>query len=140
MFIKFWIISTIICWISIFLYVIIMTHKAKKTYTNKIKKSTSECIYIFLIALLLFSVPLFNVIFLAIILNQNTDDMISMTAKRENWEIKDKDNSDKMKNNIEIIHFGKWLQGNMPTADVMEVKHGKWLTRKDYEVNDNFRN
>ena len=40
-----------------------------------------------------------------------------------------------MKNNIEIIHFGKWLQGNIPTADGMEVKHGEWLTRKDYEDN-----
>ena len=96
MLLNFWIISTVVCWISIFIYVAIVTHKAKKTYANKIKKSMSECIYIFLIALLLFSIPLLNVIFLAIILNQNTDDMISMTAKRENWEIKDEDNSDKM--------------------------------------------
>ena len=40
-----------------------------------------------------------------------------------------------MKNNIEIIHFGKWLQGNIPTADVIKAKHGEWLTRKDYEDN-----
>jgi len=25
--------------------------------------------------------------------------------------------------------------GNMPVADVMEAKHGEWLTRKDYEDN-----
>ena len=96
MFIKFWIISTVVCWISIFIYVTIVTHKAKKTYVDKTKESISECIYVFLIALLLFSIPLFNVIFLAIILNQNTDDMISMTAKRESWELKDKDNDNKM--------------------------------------------
>ena len=95
MFLNFWIISTVVCWISIFIYVAIMTHKAKKIYVDKTKKSISECIYIFLIVLLLFSVPLFNVIFLALILNQNTDDMISMTAKREDWELKDKDDDDK---------------------------------------------
>ena len=95
MFINFWIISTVICWISILIYVIIVTHKSKKTYVNKTNKPISECIYIILIALLLFSIPLFNVIFLALILNQNTDDMISMTAKREDWELKDKDDNDK---------------------------------------------
>lgn len=96
MFLNFWIISTVVCWISIFIYVTVVTCKAKKIYVDKTKKSISECIYIFLITLLLFSIPFLNVIFLAIILNQNTDDMISMTAKRENWEIKDEDNSDKM--------------------------------------------
>ena len=96
MFINFWIISTVVCWISIFIYVIIVTHKSKKTYVNKTNKPISECIYIILIALLLFSIPLFNVIFLALILNQNTDDMISMTAKREDWELKDKDDNDKI--------------------------------------------
>ena len=95
MFLNFWIISTIVCWISILIYVIIVTHKSKKTYVNKTNKPISECIYIILIALLLFSIPLFNVIFLALILNQNTDDMISMTAKREDWELKDKDDNDK---------------------------------------------
>ena len=95
MFINFWIISTVVCWISILIYVIIVTHKSKKTYVNKTNKPISECIYIILIALLLFSIPLFNVIFLALILNQNTDDMISMTAKREDWELKDKDDNDK---------------------------------------------
>ena len=95
MFLNFWIISTVVCWISIFIYVIIVTHKSKKTYVNKTNKPISECIYIILIALLLFSIPLFNVIFLALILNQNTDDMISMTAKREDWELKDKDDNDK---------------------------------------------
>ena len=95
MFINFWIISTVVCWISILIYVIIVTHKSKKTYVSETNKPISECIYIILIALLLFSVPLFNVIFLALILNQNTDDMISMTAKREDWELKDKDDNDK---------------------------------------------
>ena len=95
MFLNFWIISTVVCWISIFIYVIIVTHKSKKTYVNKTNKPISECIYIILIALLLFSIPLFNVIFLALILNQNTDDMISMTAKREDWELKDKDDNGK---------------------------------------------
>ena len=95
MFLNFWIISTVVCWISILIYIIIVTHKSKKTYVNKTNKPISECIYIFLIVLLLFSVPLFNVIFLALILNQTTDDMISMTAKREDWELKDKDDNDK---------------------------------------------
>ncbi len=95
MFLNFWIISTVVCWISIFIYVIIVTHKSKKTYVNKTNKPISECIYIILIALLLFSIPLFNVIFLALILNQNTDDMILTTAKREDWQLKDKDNNDK---------------------------------------------
>ncbi len=95
MFLNFWIISTVVCWISILIYIIIVTHKSKKTYVNKTNKPISECIYIILIALLLFSIPLFNVIFLALILNQNTDDMISMTAKREDWELKDKDDNDK---------------------------------------------
>ena len=95
MFLNFWIISTVVCWISILIYVTVVTHKSKKIYVDKTKKSISECIYIFLIVLLLFSVPLFNVIFLALILNQNTDDMISMTAKREDWELKDKYDNDK---------------------------------------------
>ena len=95
MFLNFWIISTVVCWISIFIYITVITHKSKKTYVNKTNKPISECIYIILIALLLFSIPLFNVIFLALILNQNTDDMISTTAKREDWELKDKDDNDK---------------------------------------------
>ena len=95
MFLNFWIISTVVCWISIFIYVTVVTCKAKKIYVDTTNKPISECIYIILIALLLFSVPLFNVIFLALILNQNTDDMISMTAKREDWELKDKDDNDK---------------------------------------------
>ena len=95
MFLNFWIISTVVCWISIFIYVIIVTHKSKKTYVNKTNKPISECIYIILIALLLFSIPLFNVIFLAIILNQNIDDLILTTAKKNNWELKDKDDNDK---------------------------------------------
>ena len=95
MFLNFWIISTVVCWISILIYITVVTHKSKKTYVNKTNKPISECIYIILIALLLFSIPLFNVIFLALILNQNTDDMILTTAKREDWQLKDKDNNDK---------------------------------------------
>ena len=95
MFLNFWIISTVVCWISIFIYVIIVTHKAKKIYVDTIKKSISECIFVISIVLLLYSVPFFNVIFLAIILNQDMDDLILTTAKKNNWELKDKDDNDK---------------------------------------------
>ena len=95
MFINFWIISTVVCWISIFIYVTVVTHKAKKIYVDTIKKSISECIFVISIVLLLYSVPFFNVIFLAIILNQDMDDLILTTAKKNNWQLKDKDDNDK---------------------------------------------
>ena len=95
MFLNFWIISTIICWISILIYITVVTCKAKKIYVDTTKKPLSEYIFVISIVLLLYSVPFFNVIFLAIILNQNIDDLILTTAKKNNWELKDKDNDDK---------------------------------------------
>ena len=73
------------------LQVAVLIHKASKLYISKDNETVFEIIYAVIKTMILFSIPILNIAFLVFNMCQNEDKVISETAKKANWELKNQD-------------------------------------------------